>query len=144
MESKKFARISEFNEPVYCTFLDYQRVDGETIGSRFVDKWGKTNVLKFSEVGDDTERTLENSSYTFHRDFKSSGLKSGDRMIVVSVQFPHPENSEITYRRWIFQKVSEVSTSAPETAEASTSSLTGEVDVETLTGNGDARDTTDD
>lgn len=104
----RYAKSSDFSVPKKVQHISFSRVDANSVGSKYADKFGKTNVWKFRDA--DGEKQLLSTSYGFALDFKSGGIKSGDTCVVVLVDFSDPTNQEATYKRWIFQKAFNVGT----------------------------------
>ena|SRR3990167_833132 len=104
----RYAKPSDFSVPKKVRHLSFSRVDANQVGSKYADKWGKVNVWKFQD--DEGEKQLQSTSYSFSKDFNSSGVKSGEECIVFMVGFSDPLAPEQTYKRWIFQKVFKVAT----------------------------------
>ena len=100
---KEYIKPSYFEEQRIVKFISFQRDKGEAFGSRFVDKFGMTNVFTFEEAGE--RKSIESSSYPFFADYRSFArrIKEGDTIIVKSVVLSNPDDLNRSYRRWIFQ-----------------------------------------
>lgn len=102
-KESKYARVEDFAVFRKVTHLSLKREDAQAVGSKFADKWGKVFQWAFKDENG-LEKIFTTTSYSFGIDFKSSGVKSGEKVIVKALSFPDPELAEKVYRRWIFQK----------------------------------------
>jgi hypothetical protein len=97
-DENKWLKVSDFEKPTIVTILDFKKVTG----GKYVNKWGYSNQL--TVLYSNIERAIDNSSYAFQLAFKNSGLRSGDRAMIVTVGFTDPLNSQ-PYRYWIMEKL---------------------------------------
>jgi len=111
--STEFESPSFFTDSVrHIRVLNFERVDGQQVGAKFVDRWGKVNRITFHEIynpvvggGHGKDKIMSVSSYSFYLDFKAAKIKPNDEVLVTSLNLPNPYDQDKSYRKWVFQVV---------------------------------------
>ena len=108
LEKLNYAETQEFITPKRIKILSFKRIKGEVIGTTFVDKYGFTNRLIFWDYDQNKERIIDISSIFFAFDFRNGGVKNGETCLALTTLLKDEREGGKSYRRWIFQKISEI------------------------------------
>lgn len=113
-QEKQLSKPADFDlKPTLIKVVSFDRVKG----SKYVDKFGFSNVLKFTVEG--VEHVFDISSYSFFVAVRDAKLQAGDLAMMLTFGFQDEVGGK-SYRFWKFQAMESLQNREVVQAEAKT------------------------